>query len=33
MSVVVETNGLRHFIAKGAPEEIYKRCTKYELGG
>ena len=33
MSVVVEVNGKNRIIAKGAPEEIFKRCTKYELDG
>ena len=33
MSVVIEINGKHQLIAKGAPEEIYKRCTKYELEG
>ena len=33
MSVVVETGGVDRIIAKGAPEEIFKRCTKYELEG
>jgi len=33
MSVVVGTNGTHRLIAKGAPEEIFKRCTKYELDG
>ena len=33
MSVVVEVNGKHQLIAKGAPEEIYKRCAKYELEG
>ncbi|MCX7785923.1 MAG: magnesium-translocating P-type ATPase [candidate division WOR-3 bacterium] len=33
MSVVVEVNGQHMLIAKGAPEEIFKRCTKYELEG
>jgi len=31
MSVVVETDGLHRIIAKGAPEEIFKRCSKYVL--
>jgi len=31
MSVVVDTDGRRLMIAKGAPEEIFKRCTHYEL--
>jgi Mg2+-importing ATPase len=33
MSVVVEMEGKTRIIAKGAPEEIFKRCTKYELDG
>jgi Mg2+-importing ATPase len=33
MSVVVEVNGKNRIITKGAPEEIFKRCTKYELDG
>ena len=33
MSVVVEMEGKTRLISKGAPEEIYKRCTKYELDG
>lgn len=33
MSVVVESEGKHVIIAKGAPEEIFKRCTKYELDG
>ncbi len=32
VSVVVERNGSRFFIAKGAPEEILKVCTYYEMG-
>ncbi len=31
MSVVVEMEQKHRIIAKGAPEEIFKRCTKYEL--
>lgn len=31
MSVVVEINGRHRIISKGAPEEIFKKCTKYEL--
>ncbi|MCM8814762.1 MAG: magnesium-translocating P-type ATPase [Candidatus Omnitrophica bacterium] len=33
MSVVVEINGKHRIITKGAPEEIFKRCAKYELDG
>ena len=33
MSVIVEANGNHRLIAKGAPEEIFKRCTKFELEG
>ena len=33
MSVVVEMDGKHKIISKGAPEEILKRCTKYELDG
>jgi len=33
MSVVVEMDGKHALIAKGAPEEIFKRCTHYELDG
>jgi Mg2+-importing ATPase len=33
MSVVVEMDGKQRLIAKGAPEEIFKRCTKCELKG
>ncbi len=33
MSVIIEMNGKHKLIAKGAPEEIFKRCTKYELDG
>ncbi len=31
VSVVVERKGLRYFIAKGAPEEIFKVCSYYEI--
>ncbi len=33
MSVVVEMDGKQRVISKGAPEEIFKRCTNYELDG
>jgi Mg2+-importing ATPase len=33
MSVVVESSDKHRIIAKGAPEEIFKRCTQYELDG
>jgi len=34
MSVIVqEADGAHVLISKGAPEEIYKRCTHYELDG
>ncbi|MFA4908486.1 MAG: magnesium-translocating P-type ATPase [Candidatus Omnitrophota bacterium] len=33
MSVVVETDGIHRLICKGAPEEIFKRCSGYELDG
>ena len=33
VSVVVERGRQRFFIAKGAPEEILKVCSGYELGG
>jgi len=33
MSVVVEVDGKHRIISKGAPEEIFKRCSKYELEG
>ena len=33
MSVVVGMDGKHTLIAKGAPEEIFKRCTHYELDG
>ena len=33
MSVVVETDGRHRLIAKGAPEEIMSRCTRFELDG
>jgi Mg2+-importing ATPase len=33
MSVVVGMDGKHRIISKGAPEEIFKRCTKYELDG
>ena len=31
MSVVVEMDGQNRLISKGAPEEIFKRCTHYQL--
>jgi len=33
MSVVVETDSSHMLISKGAPEEIFKRCSLYELDG
>jgi Mg2+-importing ATPase len=33
MSVVVQMDDKHRIISKGAPEEIFKRCTKYELEG
>ncbi len=33
MSVAVEMEGKTRLISKGAPEEIFKRCTRYELDG
>ena len=33
MSVVVEMEGHHRLITKGAPEEVFKRCAKYELEG
>ncbi|HEY3324784.1 MAG TPA: magnesium-translocating P-type ATPase [Planctomycetota bacterium] len=33
MSVVVGNGGAWRLIAKGAPEEIMKRCTRFELNG
>ncbi len=33
MSVIVEKESQHTLIAKGAPEEIFKRCTHYELDG
>lgn len=33
MSVVVERDGKHTIISKGAPEEIFKRCSHYELDG
>ena len=33
MSVVVEIDGKHRLIAKGAPEEIFRRCGRYELEG
>lgn len=33
MTVVVETDGKHKLISKGATEEVYRRCTRYELAG
>ncbi len=33
MSVIVDDSGKQTLIAKGSTDEIYKRCTKYELDG
>ena len=33
MSVIVEAEGKQTLISKGAPEEIFKRCSHYELDG
>jgi len=33
MSVIVEHDGQHTLISKGAPEEIFKRCSHYELDG
>lgn len=33
MSVIVTANGTHRLIAKGAPEEIFKRCDRFELEG
>jgi len=33
MSVVLDFNGQRRLIAKGAPEAIFKRCSRVELHG
>ncbi|MDD5154942.1 MAG: magnesium-translocating P-type ATPase [Candidatus Omnitrophica bacterium] len=33
MSVVIDIEGKHRIISKGAPEEIFKRCTRYELDG
>jgi P-type Mg2+ transporter len=33
MSVVIEDNNKHRIIIKGAPEEVYKRCSKFELDG
>jgi len=33
MSVVVEMNDFHRLISKGAPQEIFTRCSKYELDG
>ncbi len=33
MSVVVDVDGKHRIITKGAPEEVFKRCSRYELEG
>ncbi len=33
MSVVIDIDGKHRIISKGAPEEIFKRATRYELDG
>lgn len=33
MSVVIEIDGKHRIISKGAAEEIFKKCTRYELDG
>lgn len=33
MSVIVDMSGDHQLIAKGAPEEIFRRCTQYMSGG
>ncbi len=33
MSVVIDNDGKHRIVVKGAPEEIYKRCTRFELEG
>lgn len=33
MSVVIEVDTRHRLIAKGAPEEIFKKCNRYELDG
>jgi len=33
MSVVIDNENKHRIIVKGAPEEIYRRCTKFELEG
>lgn len=33
MSVIIKFNGTKRLIAKGAPEEIFKRISHYELDG
>jgi len=33
MSIVIENEGKHRIIVKGAPEEVYKRCSRFELDG
>ena len=33
MSVIVDMGGYNRLVAKGAPEEIFRRCKKFELEG
>src|SRR5208283_1367444 len=33
MSVVVDINGVRRLISKGAPEAVFKRCSLVEVNG
>lgn len=33
MSVVIENDNKHRIIVKGAPEEVYKRCSRFELDG